>query len=106
MWLLVGCFMAQTPAIIILTPILMPIAERVGLDMVHFGIVMAMSLTVGLMTPPVGMVLYALKKVANLPIATLFKDSVPYVILAIAFLCILILVPSLVTGLPYAFGYH
>ena len=105
-WLLVGCFMAQTPAIIILTPILMPIADRVGLDMVHFGIVMAMSLTVGLMTPPVGMVLYALKKVANVPIATLFKVSVPYVFLAIAFLCLLILVPSLVTSLPYTFGYH
>ena len=105
-WLLVGCFMAQTPAIIILTPILMPVAKGVGLDMIHFGIVMAMSLTAGLMTPPVGMVLYALKKVANVPIGTLFKVAVPYVILVIAFLCILILFPSLVTALPYAFGYR
>lgn len=105
-WLLVGCFMAQTPAIIILTPILMPIAERVGLDMVHFGIVMAMSLTVGLMTPPVGMVLYALKKVANVPIGTLFRVATPYVFIAIAFLCVLILVPGLVTMLPHTFGYR
>ena len=105
-WLLVGCFMAQTPAIIILTPILMPIAEQVGLDPIHFGVVMALSLTVGLMTPPVGMVLYALKKVANVPIGILFKVSVPYVFISIGVISLLILVPSLVTALPYGFGYR
>ncbi|HET8728357.1 MAG TPA: TRAP transporter large permease [Alphaproteobacteria bacterium] len=105
-WLLVGCFMAQTPAIIILTPILLPVAERVGLDLIHFGVVMALSLTVGLLTPPVGMVLYALKKVANVPLGILFKVSVPYVLLALAFISLLILVPGLVTALPYAFGYR
>lgn len=105
-WMLVGCFMAQTPAIIILTPILLPIADRVGLDLIHFGVVMALTLTVGLLTPPVGMVLYALKKVANVPIGTLFRVSTPYVAIAIAVLCILILFPDLVTALPYAFGLH
>ncbi|MCS0502021.1 TRAP transporter large permease [Ancylobacter mangrovi] len=105
-WLLVGCFMAQTPAIIILTPILMPIASQIGLDMVHFGVVMALALTVGLLTPPVGMVLYALKKVADVPLGTLFRVSVPYVVIAVAVLCLLILVPGLVTALPYAFGLH
>jgi tripartite ATP-independent transporter DctM subunit len=105
-WLLVGCFMAQTPAIIILTPILMPIASQIGLDMVHFGVVMALALTVGLLTPPVGMVLYALKKVADVPLGTLFSVSVPYVVIAILVLCLLILVPGLVTALPYAFGLH
>lgn len=105
-WLLVGCFMAQTPAIIILTPILMPIASQVGLDMVHFGVVMALALTVGLLTPPVGMVLYALKKVADVPLGTLFSVSVPYVVIAVLVLCLLILVPGLVTALPYAFGLH
>ncbi|WP_337997565.1 TRAP transporter large permease [Oleispirillum naphthae] len=105
-WLLVGCFMAQTPAIIILTPILMPIADRVGLDMIHFGVVMALTLTVGLLTPPVGMVLYALKKVAIVPIGTLFKVSVPYVIIAIGLISTLILIPELVTALPHAFGLY
>ena len=105
-WLLVGCFMAQTPAIIILTPILMPIADRIGLDPIHFGIVMALSLTLGLMTPPVGMVLYALKKVANVPIGVLFRVSVPYVVLTIGFLCLLVLIPDLVTALPHALGYR
>lgn len=106
LWMLVGCFMAQTPAIIILTPILLPIADRLGLDLVHFGIVMAMSLTLGLMTPPVGMVLYALQKVAHVRIGTLFRVAIPYVAIMVAFLCVLILLPVLSTGLPYAFGYR
>lgn len=104
-WLLVGCFMAQTPAIIILTPILMPVAQKVGIDMVHFGMVMAISLTLGLLTPPVGMVLYALKRVAYVPIGLLFRVSVPYVLIALAFLCVLILVPGITTLLPYSLGY-
>src|SRR5690606_30813776 len=79
-WGIVGCFMAQTPAIIILTPILLPIAERLGMDPIHFGIVMAMSLTMGLLTPPVGMVLYALQKVANIRIGLLFRVAIPYVL--------------------------
>ncbi|EKX57972.1 TRAP-type C4-dicarboxylate transport system, large permease component [Rhodobacter sp. AKP1] len=105
-WLLVGCFMAQTPAIIILTPILMPIADRFGFDMIHFGIVMAMALTIGLLTPPVGMVLYALRKVADVPLAILFRVVMPYIVIAILFISLLILVPQLVTALPYAFGMH
>lgn len=104
-WLLVGCFMAQTPAIIILTPILMPVAQKIGIDMVHFGMVMAISLTLGLLTPPVGMVLYALKRVAYVPIGLLFRVSVPYVLIALAFLCVLILVPGITTLLPYSLGY-
>ena len=105
-WGIVGCFMAQTPAIIILTPILLPIAERLGMDPIHFGIVMAMSLTMGLLTPPVGMVLYALQKVANIRIGLLFRVAIPYVLIMTAFLCILILIPGIVTALPYALGYR
>lgn len=105
-WGIVGCFMAQTPAIIILTPILLPIADRLGMDLVHFGIVMAMSLTLGLMTPPVGMVLYALQKVANVRIGVLFRVAIPYVLIMTAFLCVLILVPGIVTVLPHALGYR
>lgn len=105
LFLIVGCFMAQTPAIIILTPMLMPIADRVGIDLVHFGVVMAVGLTLGLLTPPVGMVLYALNKVAAVPLNILFRVSVPYVLIAFAVTCLLILIPDLVLALPRAFGF-
>ncbi|WP_029010221.1 TRAP transporter large permease [Azospirillum halopraeferens] len=103
-WTVVGCFMAQTPAIIILTPMLLPIAERVGIDPVHFGVVMALALTIGLLTPPVGMVLYALNKIAFVPLAVLFRVALPYVAIAFGATCLLILFPELVLALPHAFG--
>lgn len=103
-WVVVGCFMAQTPAIIILTPILLPVAQQVGIDLIHFGVVMAMGLTIGLLTPPVGMVLYALNKVAYVPLGILFRVSFPYVLIALLIICLLVLFPFLVTGLPYSLG--
>lgn len=103
-WVIIGCFMAQTPAIIILTPILLPVAQQVGIDLIHFGIVMAMGLTIGLLTPPVGMVLYALNKVAYVPLGTLFRVSFPYVLIALSVICLLVMFPGLVTALPYGLG--
>lgn len=102
LWLVVGCFMAQTPAVLILTPILMPIAEQFGLDLIHFGIVMSLTLTLGLLTPPVGMVLYALTRVTGLAFEQLAAAAVPYLFLTVAVIVLLILYPPLVTALPNA----
>ncbi|WP_420393186.1 TRAP transporter large permease [Acuticoccus sp.] len=100
LWLVVGCFMAQTPAILILTPILMPIATAFDLDLIHFGVVMTLTLTLGLLTPPVGMVLYALTRVTELSFQALARVVVPYLGLTVAVIVLLILFPFLVTGLP------
>lgn len=100
LWLAVGCFMAQTPAILILTPILLPIADRYGVDPIHFGIVMTVALTLGLLTPPVGMVLYALVRVTGLSFEQLARTVVPYLLLTVAVVILLILFPSLVLFLP------
>ena len=100
LFLVVGCFMAETPAILILTPILLPAAEQFGVDPVHFGIVMALALTAGLLTPPVGMVLYALVRVTELPFEKLAVLAIPYVIMTLAVVVLLIFVPQLVLFLP------
>ena len=99
-WLIVGFFMAQTPAILILTPILLPTAEQFGINPVHFGVVMTLALTLGLLTPPVGMVLYALIPVTGLTFERLVVVSVPYVIITIGIVVLLILFPQLVLFLP------
>lgn len=99
-WLVVGFFMAQTPAILILTPILLPTAEQFGIDPIHFGVVMTLSLTLGLLTPPVGMVLYALVRVTELPFERLVVLCVPYVILTFIVVFLLIGFPDLVLFLP------
>lgn len=99
-WLVVGFFMAQTPAILILTPILLPTVEQFGVDPIHFGIVMTLALTIGLLTPPVGMVLYALVRVTELPFERLVIIAIPYVLLTFAVVFALILFPDMVLFLP------
>ena len=100
LWLIVGCFMAETPAILILTPILLPTAEAFGINPVHFGIVMTLALTAGLLTPPVGMVLYALMPVTELPFERLAMISLPYIFLSLLVVFLVILFPQLVLWLP------
>ncbi len=102
LWMIVGCFMAQTPAIIILTPILLPVATQYGIDPVYFGIVMTVTLTLGLITPPVGMVLYALVKVTGLSFERLALISVPYIVITLAVIALLVMFPQLVMFLPNA----
>lgn len=104
--IVVGCFMAQTPAIIILTPILLPIAERAGINLVHFGCVMSITLTLGLLTPPVGMVLYVLHKVANISIDALFRSVAPFIIVVLIHILLLVFFPGLALFLPHSLGYH
>jgi tripartite ATP-independent transporter DctM subunit len=100
LWAIVGCFMAQTPAILVLAPILVPIAQSYGIDLVYFGVVMTIALTVGLLTPPVGMVLYAMVRVAELPFPTLVRISTPYVILTFGIVFVLVALPELSLFLP------
>jgi tripartite ATP-independent transporter DctM subunit len=105
LWLGVGCFMAQTPAILILTPILLPIADEFGVNSLYFGVVMALALTIGLLTPPVGMVLYALVRVTGFSFAELVRVSFPYVLMLVGLTAVLILFPELILFLPRLLGY-
>ncbi len=100
LWMVVGCFMAETPAILILTPILLPTAEKFGIDPIHFGVVMTVALTVGLLTPPVGMVLYALVPVTGLPFERLAVLAIPYILLSLVVVLLTIVFPDIVLWLP------
>jgi tripartite ATP-independent transporter DctM subunit len=98
--ILVGMFMDSTPAIIILTPIFLPVIKAVGIDPVHFGIVMIVNLMIGLMTPPVGMVLYVLSNVAKVPFERISKSMIPFLIILFILLFIFTFSPGLVNWLP------
>ncbi len=65
--LIVGCFMETIAAITILVPVLLPLMDKIGVDPVHFGLIMVLNLMIGLLTPPVGMVLYILARVSESP---------------------------------------
>jgi tripartite ATP-independent transporter DctM subunit len=96
----VGTFMETIAAITILTPILMPVANHFGIDPVHFGLLLILNLMIGLMTPPVGMVLYVLSSVSGVPFERIAKSCIPYVVLLTITLLIFLFVPQIVLFLP------
>jgi tripartite ATP-independent transporter DctM subunit len=103
--LFVGCFLEPTAAITILVPILMPIAHKLGVDPVHFGLVMVLNLMIGLLHPPMGMVLFVLARVAKLSIERTTMAILPWLVPLLASLVILTYVPAISLWLPRTMGF-
>ncbi|MCH7403547.1 TRAP transporter large permease [Belliella kenyensis] len=102
--LFVGIFMDMTPAVLIFTPIFLPIVTALGIDPVHFGIIMILNLCIGLCTPPVGSVLFIGVGVAQTSIEKVVKPLVPFFIAMILGLIVITVWPSLTLWLPRMFG--
>jgi tripartite ATP-independent transporter DctM subunit len=101
--LLTGCLLDSTCSIILFTPILVPLVQAFGIDPVHFGVVMILNLMVGLVTPPMGTLLFVTCKVAGLKMADLLKELWPFIIWLVIALEIVTYVPQTVTWLPSFF---
>ena len=102
--LFVGCFLEPTAAITILVPLLLPIAAQLGVDPVHFGLVMVLNLMIGLLHPPMGMVLFVLARVARLSVERTTMAIVPWLLPLLASLALLTYVPSISLWLPRLAG--
>lgn len=98
--LVVGMLMESLSALTLLTPILVPIAMSYGIDPVHFGIVMILNLMIGMLTPPVGMVLFVLSRMTPVPFEKICKAIVPFIVMCLVALVIIALFPPVVTFLP------
>jgi TRAP-type C4-dicarboxylate transport system permease large subunit len=98
--LFVGCFLEPTAAITILVPILIPICQRLGIDLVHFGLVMVLNLKIGLLHPPMGMVLFVLARVAKLSVERTTMAILPWLVPLLGSLAVITYFPSLVLWLP------
>lgn len=98
--LVVGMLMESLSALTLLTPILVPIAMSYGIDPVHFGIVMILNLMIGMLTPPVGMVLFVLSRMTPVPFEKICKAMVPFIAMCLVALVIIALFPPVVTFLP------
>mgnify|MGYP001302719063 FL=1 len=101
--LIVGCFMETIAAITILVPVLLPLMDKIGVDPVHFGLIMVLNLMIGLLTPPVGMVLYILARVANISFERTTKACLPFLIPLLVSLALVTYWPSMVMFLPNLF---
>lgn len=98
--LIIGCFIDLTPAIVIMTPVFMPFITELGLDPVLFGLLMVICLLVGLVTPPVGMVLFVLSGVSGVPVERISKAIIPYIIASLGMILLLIVYMVLVRNNP------
>jgi len=103
--LIVGTFMDMTPAILIFTPIFLPVAINLGLDPIHFGIMMVLNLCIGLCTPPVGSVLFVGCGIAGTSITRMIRPLLPLFIAMIVGLLLVTYLPEISLWLPRFFGY-
>ena len=101
--LFVGCFLEPTAAITLLVPILIPICQKLGIDLVHFGLVMVLNLMIGLLHPPMGTVLFVLSRVAKLSFERTTMAILPWLVPLIATLALCTYVPAVVLWLPRQF---
>ncbi|RYF73375.1 MAG: TRAP transporter large permease, partial [Comamonadaceae bacterium] len=101
--LFVGCFLEPTAAITILVPILLPIATKLGVDPIHFGLVMVLNLMIGLLHPPMGMVLFVLARVAGLSFERTTMAILPWLVPLLVSLGLITYMPGLVLWLPRMF---
>ena len=98
--LVAGMFMEPTGVILILAPILFPIAERLGIDAVHLGIIMVVNLEIGMVTPPVGLNLFVTSGITNMTVAQVVRAALPWTLILLAFLMVVTYVPAISTFLP------
>lgn len=102
--LIVGTFMDMAPALLIFTPIFLPVVKSLGMDSIQFGIMMIMNLAIGTITPPVGSVLFVGCSVAHLPVEDVIKQLIPYFLAVVAGLLLVTFVPAFSMWLPGVLG--
>jgi tripartite ATP-independent transporter DctM subunit len=103
--LLLGCFLEGTTILLVIVPVLLPAAQALGIDPVHFGVMAVMNIMIGLVTPPYGLLLFMMVKVAEVPLKDLVREVMPFLAVMIAALALITFVPDLVLFLPRLLGY-
>ena len=98
--LIIGCFMDTTPAILIMAPILLPVAQAIGVDPIHFGLIMVTNLAIGFITPPLGINLFVASRIADSPMEVILKGIVPFILTMLGCLMLITFIPQIVMFLP------
>ena len=103
--LVVGMFLDAGPAILILGPILAPTMLKLGVDQIHFAIIMCVNLTIGLATPPMGLILFVASSISQQRIEAIARELLPYFIVHLTIIFLITYVPALSLTLPRFFGF-
>jgi C4-dicarboxylate transporter, DctM subunit len=103
--LILGCFLEGTTIILVILPVLLPTAQALGIDPVHFGVMAVMNIMMGLVTPPYGLLLFMMSKVTDVPLRDIVREVMPFLYAMLGALAVITLVPDLVLFLPRLLGY-
>jgi tripartite ATP-independent transporter DctM subunit len=103
--LVLGCFLEGTTILLIIVPVLLPTAQALGIDPVHFGVVAVVNIMIGLVTPPYGLLLFMMTKIADVPLRDIVREAMPFLYVMFAALALIMLVPDTVLLLPRMMGY-
>lgn len=104
--LVLGCLLEGTTILLVVVPVLIPAAKALGIDMVHFGVVVVVNIMLGLITPPYGLLLFVMTRIANVPIRDIVREVLPFLWAMAASLALITLFPELVLWLPRLLGYQ
>lgn len=104
--LLLGCVLEGTTILLVVVPVLIPTAQALGIDMVHFGVVVVVNIMLGLITPPYGLLLFIMTRIAEVPLRDLVRDTMPFLYAMVGSLILITFFPSLVLWLPRLLGYQ
>ena len=104
--LLLGCVLEGTTILLVIVPVLIPTAQALGIDMVHFGVVVVVNIMLGLVTPPYGLLLFIMTRIAEVPLKALVLDVMPFLYVMFAALAAITFFPDLVLWLPRLMGYQ
>jgi TRAP-type C4-dicarboxylate transport system permease large subunit len=98
--LVIGCFIETLPALLIVVPMLLPVAHAVGVDPVHFGVIVIFNLLIGIMTPPMGIGLYIMMAISEVRMGELVRACLPFLLTLLVALAILTYLPAITLLLP------
>ncbi len=105
MFLVLGCFLDVSVLLLVFVPMLLPAAKLLGVDLVHFGVLVVLNMMIGLITPPFGMLLFVTKALTGIPIGEMMKEGWPFLVMLLALLLVMTLFPQIVLWLPQTMGY-
>ncbi|HUQ73124.1 MAG TPA: TRAP transporter large permease [Burkholderiales bacterium] len=103
--LVLGCFLEGTTILLVIVPVMLPTAAALGIDLVHFGVVVVVNIMIGLVTPPYGLLLFMMVKIGEVSLTELVKEVLPFLWVMIGALLLMTFVPEIVLSLPRLFGY-
>jgi C4-dicarboxylate transporter DctM subunit len=103
--LVLGCLLEGSTILLVIVPIFIPTAKELGIDLVHFGVVVVVNIMIGLLTPPYGLLLFVLASMTRQPLGAIVREAVPFIVVAVTVLAFITAVPDSILWLPRLMGY-